>query len=51
MRFEMRVFLTFLMLIIGATSAAAKEQYNSGFMAELKSLGLEREAFSIACWP
>ena len=44
----MRVFLTFLMLVIGATSAAAKEKYNTGFMAELKSLGLEREAFLYA---
>ena len=44
----MRVLLTFLMLVIGSTTAIAEERYNANFTTELKSLGLEREAFLYA---
>ena len=44
----MRVLLTFIIVAIGSTSAIAEERYNTNFTTELKSLGLEREAFLYA---
>ena len=44
----MRVLLTFIILAIGSTAAFAEDRYNSHLQLELKSLGLEREAFLYA---
>mgnify|MGYP006149223229 CR=1 FL=1 len=44
----MRVLLTFMMVAICSTGAFAEVRYNADFHLELKSVGLEREAFLYA---
>ena len=44
----MRLFLTFIIAAIGTTGACAEARYNTNFHLELKSVGLEREAFLYA---
>ena len=44
----MRLFLTFIIAAIGTTGACAEARYNTNFNLELKSVGLEREAFLYA---
>ena len=44
----MRLFLTFIIAAIGTTGVCAEARYNTNFNLELKSVGLEREAFLYA---
>ena len=44
----MRLLLTFIIAAIGTTDAFAEARYDTNFHLELKSVGLEREAFLYA---
>ena len=44
----MRLFVTFIIAAIGTTGACAEARYDTNFHLELKSVGLEREAFLYA---
>jgi len=41
----MRLLLTFIIAAIGTTDAFAEARYDTNFHLELKTVGLEREAF------
>ena len=45
----MRLLLTFIIAAIGTTDAFAEARYDTNFHLELKSVGLEREAFLYGC--